>query len=153
MSPFWKGPIRARFSFSGLNKSFATSTISFISTSSIFFTSSSGDNVSPSRRSLFPKNIDTFWESSKDKSNLPFNSSFALKTSSFLRSPVAMFFGNRLLIEGETLSPEELVKKIDEVEMNEIVEVAKDLFKPEKLNLALIGPFQKGDITATDLAF
>ncbi len=66
---------------------------------------------------------------------------------------VSMFFGNRLLLEGETLSPEELVKKIDEVEMNEIVEVAKDLFKPEKLNLALIGPFQKGDITATDLAF
>src|SRR3989338_3781474 len=110
MSPFWKGPIRARFSFSGLNKSFATSTISFISTSSIFFTSSSGDNVSPSIRSLFPKNIATGdlkkEEVFKAKELLKGRLLLSLEDS----QNVSMFFGNRLLLEGETLSPEELVK-------------------------------------------
>ena len=64
---------------------------------------------------------------------------------------VSTFFGTRLLLEGEIESPEEIIKKIDAVTLDEVVDVAKELFKPEKLNLALIGPFKDGDITAKDL--
>ncbi len=66
---------------------------------------------------------------------------------------VSTFFGTRLLLDGDLISPEELVKKVDAVQIEEIVDVAKDIFKPEKINLALIGPFKDGDITAKDLAF
>ena len=39
-------------------------------------------------------------------------------------------------------TPDEIFEKIAEVTQEDIQEVAKDLFRPEKLNLALIGPFE-----------
>ena len=66
---------------------------------------------------------------------------------------VASFYGTRLLLEGETKDPAEIVAKIEGVTKDQVIEVAKDIFKPEHLNLALIGPLQEGDITVEDLVF
>ena len=54
----------------------------------------------------------------------------------------ASFYGLQELLKKEILTPEEIFKKIDKVTQDDILKVAKDIFKPEKLNLALIGPFQ-----------
>jgi len=55
----------------------------------------------------------------------------------------ASFYGMQELLEVKVLTPEQLFKKIDAVSANDIIKVARDIFKPEKLNLALIGPFKK----------
>ena len=46
------------------------------------------------------------------------------------------------ILRREILSVEDAFKKIDEVTTKDIQEVAKEIFRPEKLNLALIGPFK-----------
>ncbi len=53
----------------------------------------------------------------------------------------ASFFGMQELLEKEILTPEQICAKIDKVQSKDVLEVAKDIFKPEKLNLAIIGPF------------
>ena len=40
------------------------------------------------------------------------------------------------------MKPEEVIKKIRAVTAKDVLEVAQDIFKPEKLNLAIIGPFK-----------
>jgi len=37
-------------------------------------------------------------------------------------------------------NPEDIFDEIDKVTEGDIIRVAKDIFKPEKLNLAVIGP-------------
>ena len=66
------------------------------------------------------------------------------KTSLLLESSDAQasFFAVRELLENKILTPKEVFKKIDQVAVNDILKVAKDIFRPEKLNLALIGPFK-----------
>lgn len=54
----------------------------------------------------------------------------------------AAFYAAQELLEDKILTPEEQLKKIDAVSIEDIQEVAKDIFRPEKLNLALIGPFK-----------
>ncbi len=58
---------------------------------------------------------------------------------------IAHFFGNKKLLEKKMETPEEVIKKIEAVTVDEIVELSKDIFKPERLNFALIGPFEEGD--------
>jgi len=55
----------------------------------------------------------------------------------------ASFYSLQELIEGNIFTPEEKFRKIDEVTVDEIEKIAKDIFKPEKLNLAIIGPFEE----------
>jgi len=52
------------------------------------------------------------------------------------------FFGERALFEDEIETPEEVLEKIEKVTIEDIMRVAKDIFKPEKLNLAIIGPYK-----------
>lgn len=52
------------------------------------------------------------------------------------------FFGQKVLFDEKIETPEVIFKKIDKVNLNEILEVAKDTFMPEKLNLAIIGPYK-----------
>ena len=52
----------------------------------------------------------------------------------------ASFFGLQELLEGIILSPEEKFKKIDQVTVDDVKKTAEDIFLPEKLNLAVIGP-------------
>ncbi len=54
---------------------------------------------------------------------------------------VNMFFGEQELLLGKVETPEDIFKGIDKVTISECVRVAKELFKPEKLNLAIIGPY------------
>ncbi|MBL7155185.1 MAG: insulinase family protein [Candidatus Portnoybacteria bacterium] len=54
----------------------------------------------------------------------------------------ASFVAFQELLTKEILTLEEKFAKIEAVTVNDIQRVAQDIFKPEKLNLALIGPFK-----------
>jgi len=54
----------------------------------------------------------------------------------------ASFYGSQELLKNEILSIEEIFKKIDKIKAKDIMRVAKDIFKDEKLSLAIIGPFE-----------
>lgn len=54
----------------------------------------------------------------------------------------AFFYGGQEVMEKNILSPKEICNEIDKVSSEDIFNVAQDIFKPEKLNLALIGPFK-----------
>ncbi len=54
----------------------------------------------------------------------------------------ASFYGGQEILTRETLSPQEVAEKIQAVKAEEIIAVAKDIFQNNKLNLALIGPFE-----------
>lgn len=55
---------------------------------------------------------------------------------------LATFYADQWLLKNETLTPEEKLSKIMKVTADDIKAVANEIFKPEKLNLALIGPFE-----------
>ena len=55
---------------------------------------------------------------------------------------LAGFYANQWLLKNETLTPEEKLSKIMKVTAEDVRLVANEIFKPEKLNLALIGPFE-----------
>jgi len=57
----------------------------------------------------------------------------------------ASFYAIQELFENEILTPEEKFKKIDKISVDDIKKVADDIFVPEKLNLAVIGPIQEKD--------
>jgi len=66
------------------------------------------------------------------------------KTTLLLESSDAQasFYAIQELLEKKILTPEEIFKKIDEVSRTDILNVTKEIFRPEKLNLAIIGPFK-----------
>jgi predicted Zn-dependent peptidase len=49
---------------------------------------------------------------------------------------------NREVLEGQVLEPEELLEKIDAVTAEDVQRVAQDLIARDKLNLAVVGPFE-----------
>jgi len=53
-----------------------------------------------------------------------------------------LFYGLQEILEKTILTPEEIFEKIDKITTDDIIKVARDIFKPQKLNLALIGPFK-----------
>ena len=57
----------------------------------------------------------------------------------------ASFYGLQELLEKNILTPEEKFKKIDEVTAEDIQKISQDIFLSEKLNLAVIGPFEEKD--------
>ena len=54
----------------------------------------------------------------------------------------ASFYASQELLTNKILTLEEKFSKINKVTVDDIQRVAKDIFKPEKVNLALIGPFK-----------
>jgi predicted Zn-dependent peptidase len=52
----------------------------------------------------------------------------------------ASFFATQEILEKRILTPEQIFKKIDRVSQNDILKLAREIFRPEKLNLTLIGP-------------
>ena len=46
------------------------------------------------------------------------------------------------LLEKKALTPEEIYARIDKVSANDVLSVAKEIFKPKNLNMALVGPFK-----------
>lgn len=57
----------------------------------------------------------------------------------------AIFYANQELFYQEIKEIEDIFKKIDKVTAKDVQAVAKEIFVPEKLNLAIIGRFKKQD--------
>lgn len=55
---------------------------------------------------------------------------------------VAGRYAAQLVLEKKIRTPQETLKLIDQVTVEDVQRVARDLFRPEKLNLALIGPYK-----------
>ena len=55
---------------------------------------------------------------------------------------MAVFYAEQELLRKEIKTPEEKLKEIEKVTIDDIQKIAQDIFKPEKLNLAVIGPVQ-----------
>jgi len=58
---------------------------------------------------------------------------------------IASFFGTKKILQNKIETPEEIIKKIEAVTVDEITQLAGEIFKPEKLNFAMIGPFESKD--------
>ncbi len=54
----------------------------------------------------------------------------------------ALFFGRQEILTNKVLTPQEKFDRIYNVRVEDVNKVAKQIFKPQKLNLALIGPFK-----------
>jgi len=76
-------------------------------------------------------------ELKKAKDNVKGRLALSLETS----DAQASFCAGQELLEGKILTPKEIFSKIDKITQNDILRVAKEIFRPERLNLALIGPF------------
>lgn len=57
----------------------------------------------------------------------------------------ASFYGINYLLKKETPTIEEMFREIDSVTAEDVLSVSKDIFKPEKLNLAVIGLVSKNE--------
>ncbi len=55
----------------------------------------------------------------------------------------ASFYASQEVMNQKLLTPEEKLKMIDKVTVNDIKKVAEDIFKNERLNLSVIGPFEE----------
>lgn len=55
----------------------------------------------------------------------------------------AGFYASQELLEEKIETPEEIMRKVDQVTAEDIKRVAKDIFVNQKLNLAIIGPFDR----------
>lgn len=76
-------------------------------------------------------------ELQKAKDNIKGKTALALETSDALAS----FYGTQELLQKKILSPADIYKEIDKVSQRDIKAIAKDIFRPENINLAIIGPF------------
>lgn len=56
----------------------------------------------------------------------------------------ASFVGGQEIITKKILTPEEVLAKINKVTNKDIIAIAREVFKKEKLNLAMIGPIGNG---------
>jgi predicted Zn-dependent peptidase len=55
---------------------------------------------------------------------------------------LAFYYGRQALLERSILTPMEFFKRVDDVSIEDILRVSKELFIPKNLNLAMIGPFE-----------
>jgi predicted Zn-dependent peptidase len=77
-------------------------------------------------------------ELKKAKENIKGRLYLSLETS----DAWASFLGGKEILREEITTPEIECKRIDKVRQNDILRVANEIFQPEKLNLALTGPFK-----------
>ena len=75
-------------------------------------------------------------ELTKAKENLRGHLFLGLETS----DEFASFYGVQKIMEREVLTPEQEWQNIAKVSQNDILKVAKQVFRPNRLNLAIIGP-------------
>lgn len=54
---------------------------------------------------------------------------------------VAEFLGGQEILENKILPPEKILERLEAVTPSQIRSVAREIFVPEKMNLALVGPF------------
>ncbi len=77
-------------------------------------------------------------ELEKTKDNLKGKMTLLLETS----DTQASFYGVQEILERKFFTPKEICDKINKVSINDVLKVGRDIFQPQKLNLALIGPFK-----------
>lgn len=77
-------------------------------------------------------------ELKKAKENMKGKMALGLESS----NEQAMFYGLQEILQNDIYLPEKIYDKIDAVSRKDIKLVAKDLFVPEKINLAVLGPFK-----------
>lgn len=77
-------------------------------------------------------------ELKKAKDNLKGKMALLLETS----DAQASFYGFQEILEKNILNPKEIYGKIDKVSVRDILKLSQDIFRPEELNLAIIGPFK-----------
>ena len=65
---------------------------------------------------------------------------------------VATFLSSQELFYKKIMTPEDMLRKIEAVKKGDIIKVARDIFRPEKINLAAIGPHEDGQIYEKMLA-
>ena len=78
-------------------------------------------------------------ELSKAKEHMEGGLILSIETSDELAS----FYCFQEVLKNKILTSEELIEKIRAVTADDILEVARDIFQPEKLNLAIVGPFEE----------
>jgi predicted Zn-dependent peptidase len=66
---------------------------------------------------------------------------------------IAMYYGGQEVLRQEIVTPAELLKHIEQVTAKEVQEVAQFMFRDEKLNLALIGPYKSEEAFTSLLKF
>jgi predicted Zn-dependent peptidase len=54
----------------------------------------------------------------------------------------ASFYGLQELLENKILTPEKIYREINKISRSDILKLSRDIFRPDKMNLALIGPFK-----------
>ncbi len=59
---------------------------------------------------------------------------------------IATIFGTKYILEGEIANPKKVLEKLKKVGKKEVIAVAKDIFREERLTCAIIGPLEKHDI-------
>jgi predicted Zn-dependent peptidase len=101
------------------------------------------------------KSIELILEEYKDLKNKKITEKELQKAKDYLKGITSLsldssdsqasFYGAQELLEKNILTPEEKFKKIDAVSVNDIKKIAEDIFVPEKLNLAVIGPVEEKD--------
>ena len=69
------------------------------------------------------------------KSHIRGQMALSLETS----DQVAAFFGEQELFYSKMMQPEEVLERIEKVTQDDILKVAGDIFKPEKISMAVIG--------------
>ncbi len=78
-------------------------------------------------------------ELARAKSHLAGTFLLGLETSDAL----ATYYGGQEIAHKQLMTPEEMIKRVNTVTATDIQRVAKDLFKLETLNLAMIGPYKE----------
>jgi len=78
-------------------------------------------------------------ELNKAKEYLKGRTALALENTQSINN----FYGQRAIYLKKILTPDEVFEKVDKVTIDDVYETAKELFVKEKLNVAIIGPFNK----------
>lgn len=60
---------------------------------------------------------------------------------------IATMYGTKYVLEKEVANPTKVIENLMAVQKDEVVQLAKELFIPSRLNGALIGPFESADFT------
>ncbi len=76
-------------------------------------------------------------ELTRSKENIKGNMALSLESSDRL----GFFYAKQELLKDNIETPDDIYKKIDEVDPKKIDKVTNDIFQPSGLNLAMIGPF------------
>lgn len=91
--------------------------------------------------------LEQYWLLTKEKVGLKeLNKAKECEKGKFILSMedsqnVAEFYVLQALLDEKIMDPQEVIKAIDKVTPEDIQRVARDIFTPEKLNLAIIGPY------------